>query len=166
MSSVPVRAAVLCTAGIRKFRRLPLMIYQNNVNIFAHGRERTGSRFAQTAWRPKRQVLIQCRSSGTSASPGRSAPSSAEMETLFKQIGQLQQLAQEAVGLAFKSGPQGIRRSAQDQSTIVVLGSYPTAPRCVDLEPRPMSPATQYSRKFRQRRGLQSRSRCLRCRQH
>jgi len=122
MSSVPVRAAVLCTAGIRKFRRLPLMIYQNNVNIFAHGRERTGSRFAQTAWRPKRQVLIQCRSSGTSASPGRSAPSSAEMETLFKQIGQLQQLAQEAVGLAFKSGPQGIRRSAQAAEAFISVG--------------------------------------------
>ena len=44
------------------------------------------------------------------------------METLFKQIGQLQQLAQEAVGLAFKSGPQGIRRSAQAAEAFISVG--------------------------------------------
>eukprot|EP00890_Picochlorum_soloecismus_P005600 jgi/Picsp_1/6040/NSC_03394-R1_aarf domain-containing protein kinase len=122
MSCLPARAAVLCTAGVREFRRVPRMISQNSFNSDIHSRERTGWSLAQTAWRQKRQVLIQCRSSGTSASPRGSAPSSAEMETLFKQIGQLQQLAQEAVGLALKSGPQGIRRSAQAAEAFISVG--------------------------------------------
>lgn len=68
----------------------------------------------------KSTVLVTCRAAGTSGRVSRN--SGTDLQRMTKQLVDLQKLAQEAVEIALRSGPQGIRRSAQAAEAFLTVG--------------------------------------------
>lgn len=95
----------------------------HNMHSWGHTTKRTPTN--QPCARIK--TFITCRASGTSAASNtttstRSSKSPFTSDTVFKQLQELNKLAQEATELALSTGPRGIRRTAQAAEAFLSVG--------------------------------------------